>query len=120
MTPFLQAYLVCALWSSTDDGDEPMDSWATVDDIAPELLASSAEDCAAFLAANESDLRAYLGRGDWESHGGHDFWLTRNGHGAGYWDGDYPDDEGRRLTDNAHVYGSVDLYVGDDGRIHGQ
>lgn len=20
---------------------------------------------------------------------GHDFWLTRNGHGAGFWDGDY-------------------------------
>lgn len=21
---------------------------------------------------------------------GHDFWLTRNGHGAGFWDGDWP------------------------------
>ena len=22
---------------------------------------------------------------------GHDFWLTRNGHGAGFWDGDWDD-----------------------------
>jgi hypothetical protein len=27
-------------------------------------------------------------------------------------------DDGKRLTDAAHTYGSVDLYVGDDGKIH--
>lgn len=49
---------------------------------------------------------------------GHDFWLTRNGHGAGFWDGDYPDDLGRDLTKAAKVYGSCELYIGDDGLIY--
>jgi len=50
---------------------------------------------------------------------GHDFWLTRNGHGAGFWDGDWPDDAGGRLTEASKKYGEFNLYVGDDGLIHG-
>jgi len=45
--------------------------------------------------------------------------MTRNGHGAGFWDGDWPDD-GDRLTKASEAYGTFDLYVGDDGEIHGQ
>jgi hypothetical protein len=48
---------------------------------------------------------------------GHDFWLTRNGHGAGFWDrgiGDYGD----ALTEHAHSFGASDVYVGDDGRLY--
>ena len=50
--------------------------------------------------------------------GGHDFWLTRNGHGAGFWDRSdcLPEDAGERLTDAAEKYGEVDLTV-DDGVI---
>jgi len=32
-------------------------------------------------------------------------------YGAGYWDGDYPHDVGRRLTDAAHVYGTWDEFT---------
>ena len=48
---------------------------------------------------------------------GHDFWLTRNGHGAGYWDRGLGE-VGDALTTAAEVYGSCDLYVGDDGKIY--
>lgn len=48
----------------------------------------------------------------------HDFWLIRNHHGAGFWDGDYPEDIGKRLTALAHTFGDCDLYVGDDGKIY--
>jgi hypothetical protein len=53
----------------------------------------------------------------------HDLWLTRNGHGAGFWDGDYRDREtgidiGQKLTELAKTYSSVDVYVGDDGQIY--
>ena len=27
-----------------------------------------------------------------DTMGAHDFWLTRNGHGAGFWDGDWPEE----------------------------
>jgi hypothetical protein len=49
--------------------------------------------------------------------GGHDFWLTRNRHGAGFWDGDW--ERGAELTKAAHTFGGIDLFVGDDGRVHG-
>ena len=46
------------------------------------------------------------------------FWLNRNGHGAGFWDGDWPK-HGAELDKAAHSYGEFDLYVGDDGEIDG-
>lgn len=49
---------------------------------------------------------------------GHDFWLTRVGHGAGFWDGDWPI-HGDALTEICKKFGEVDLYVGDDGKIYG-
>ena len=113
---FTKAYIACALWSSNDESDErggyPLDKNYSADDIAPEALASMIEDCAAFQRDHAADID-----GD-DIQAGHDFWLTRNRHGAGFWDGGWRADVGRRLTDAAHVYGSVDLYVGDDGKIH--
>lgn len=48
----------------------------------------------------------------------HDFWLTRNHHGAGFWDGDYPEPIATQLTNLAHGFGECNLYVGDDGLIY--
>jgi hypothetical protein len=49
--------------------------------------------------------------------GGHDFWLTRNGHGAGFWDGELGD-IGDRLTEASKAFGEVCLTVCDDGEIY--
>lgn len=49
---------------------------------------------------------------------GHDFWLTRNGHGTGFWDRGHPEWLGKALTKASKPYGTADLYVGDDGCIH--
>ena len=48
---------------------------------------------------------------------GHDFWLTRNGHGAGFWDGDYGD-YGDAITQvvKDNFFG-CDLCVNDDGQV---
>jgi hypothetical protein len=112
---FTRAYLECALWSSTDDNGTPLDREHSLDDLAPELVAQAIEDCADFqrhqagwLALTDADA----------SRNGHDFWLTRNRHGAGFWDRGYGE-IGRKLTEVAHAYGSVDLYIGDDGKIYG-
>lgn len=116
MDAFTEAYIEAALWSSTDNADdqggEPLDANYSPDDIAPETLASILEDCEAFQRDNADDIGGDLERA------GHDFWLTRNHHGAGVWDGDWDDAVGQRLTEASHVYGGVDLYVGDDGRIY--
>lgn len=117
LAKFVQGYIECALWSTNDEstpqGGEPLDDNYGIDDIAPEALAEMREDCEDFMQANAADLE-----GRDPAYAGHDFWLTRNHHGAGFWDGDYPDDIGRRLTAASDVHGSVDLYVGDDGLIY--
>ena len=45
---------------------------------------------------------------------GHDFWFTRNRHGAGFWDRGLGD-VGEKLTDIAQSMGEQDVYVADDG-----
>lgn len=127
---FTIAYIECALWSTMDESDErggePLDKNYGVDDIAPESLESMVRDCAAFQAANPDDiltcLRSSVRHNQPSYHplamAGHDFWLTRNGHGAGFFDGDYPVEEGNRLTRASKAFGEANLYVGDDGRIY--
>jgi hypothetical protein len=114
---FVRQYLETALWSSTDEsrdeGGDPLDDNYTIADIAPESVERAVKDCEAFRRDNAADLAGI----DDES-AGHDFWLTRNRHGAGFWDRGYPDGLGKRLTDSAHAFGEVHPMLGDDGRIH--
>ena len=49
---------------------------------------------------------------------GHDFWMTRNGHGVGFWDGDWSDNYSDMLTKGAKAYGRFEIYAGDDGLIY--
>ena len=120
---FYRAYVVAALWSSTDDDGEPFADMYSIDDISEECKAAMLESCKDFIEANASDLAAYgeeMACEKWsaEDRAGHDFWLTHNGHGAGFWDRGL-DGLGDRLSKAAKVYGSIDLYVGDDGLIYG-
>lgn len=114
---FTAKYIKTALWSSTDNatesGGEPLDANYSAEDIHPDTLAEMVADCAAFQRDHSADIATD------PSRAGHDFWLTRNGHGAGFWDGDWDDEAGNRLSDASEVYGSYDLYIGDDGMIHG-
>ena len=114
MPSFFTAYVRAALWSSTDDAGEPLDKNHNPSNIAPETLGKMKEDCLKFQRLNAMGL---VGLDDEEA--GNDFWLTRNGHGAGFWDGDYPEDVGERLTRSAESFGTFDMYIGDDGLIRG-
>lgn len=117
----LSGYLTAMLWSTRGgEEDEPLDEDHSVEDVSSELEKSSTEDCEKFVAmAKEKgiDLGNYV-----DSDVGHDFWLTRVGHGAGFWDGDYEADEakedGDKLTEIAKTFGNLDPYVGDDGKIY--
>jgi hypothetical protein len=109
---FVSAYLECALGSSTDLDGRPLDDDFDIDDLAAETIAEAVTECRDFRDANADDLAE---AGD-DAQNGHDFWLTRNRHGAGFWDRGYGN-VGKRLTDAAHVYGSVDLLPCDDGMI---
>lgn len=119
-----EGYITAALWSSndesTEDGGEPFDANYTANDLAPEAKARMAADCKAFVLANAATFASAMAARPvcgW-SQAGHDFWLTRNGHGCGFWDGDWPKAEGETLSEAARKAGSVDLYLGDDKKIY--
>ena len=110
---FTRSYVETALWSSTDDNEKPLDEYG-INAIIDETMNVMIKDCEKFQSENFEDISSDLTRA------GHDFWLTRNGHGAGFWDGDWDDEIGKRLTTASETYGEFTLYVGDDGKIDGQ
>jgi len=122
---FTRGYITAALWSSMDNandqGGDSLDKNYSLADFAPATLAQFVADCAKFQADNAELLaRVEYPRNDSTdlAHAGHDFWLTRNGHGAGFWDGDLEEELGRALTAAAHAFGECDLYPGDDGQLY--
>jgi hypothetical protein len=62
-----------------------------------------------------------------EERAGHDYWLTRNGHGAGFWDREEltgiivgarnETNVGDVLSDRCR-HRDVSLYAGDDGKLY--
>lgn len=110
---FFDAYVGCALWSSMDYCGVPLDEHYDRDNIDSDSLVSMLEECRDFIESNHADLAEH----DDPSQAGHDFWLTRNSHGTGFWDRGLGK-LGGRLSDAAKVYGSSELYVGDDHKLY--
>lgn len=116
---FFRAYLEAALWSSTiSDSDDirdsdPFDRHFSIADFPPaallrlQVVALAFFQRAAVWIDAEPEPRCSGSR--W-SKAGHDFWLTQNGHGAGFWDGDWPV-YGDRLTKLSKTAGELSLYV---------
>jgi hypothetical protein len=114
---FTANYIEAALWSSVDSNDVPLDDDRDSEDIAPDTMATIKADCATFVEANGIPEYNDDRYSDAE-RAGHDFWLTRCGHGAGFWDGDWAEPWAEILTQGSKSYGEFDTYAGDDGRIY--
>jgi len=123
---FTVGYLECALWAMPgEEGNENPGDGVSFFELPAEVLQTAKTVCERFQAENAAVLeQAYAhgirGVNGWtvQEQAGHDFHLTRNGPGAGYWDGDYPKEMGDKLTAAAKAYGENDLYTGDDGRLY--
>lgn len=136
---FLDGYARCALWSSNDEstpsGGEPLDNNYSTSDLTRAAKAKMRKDCVKFLRENSRDIEAYVehvllcyqeARSGRLEYAGHDFWLSRNGHGAGFWDRDGVGGSGRphgpvglgdRLQAAAEKFGECNLYVS-RGKVH--
>lgn len=80
---FIDAYIGCLLWAGTDDNGEPLDTHYNIYNLSAESRSRIVRDCHYFmLVASTSDIDL----SGLEAQAGHDFWLTRNGHGTGFWD----------------------------------
>lgn len=94
-------------------------------------------DCDAFMRQARDVIAARLGIGELWVDGApytleqaaHDFWLTRNGHGAGFWDRQFTYGEGgyeveglgdalSSLCGHGTEFPPLDAYRGDDGRAY--
>lgn len=113
------------LWSECDDDGNPLDTIDAYPSVT--LMRRVAHDVYTFMERAEAmGFDAELHRtgpitdqdGDAWAYAAHDFILTRNHHGAGFWDGDWAEPWGERLTELAHSYGELHCVVGDDGWIY--
>lgn len=100
-------------------------------------------DCAKFLAKAQPYIDGYCRSVDIPLVGfewlekydlaGHDFWMTRRGHGVGFWDGDwdiappanavffsgrYDKIFSEALTAISKTFRAIDLYLGDDDLLY--
>jgi len=111
----LRQYLETALWSSSDDSDEPFDQNYGINDIAQKSIAQAKKDLADFLMKAKKSLPKDVDL----SSVGHDFWLSRSGHGSGFFDADYlEDDQQKTLQALAGKFREITPVIGDDGKIH--
>ena len=108
----LPQYFETMLWSSTDmDSGEPLDKEYDVKDISKALKDSSKKDLLSFAEYCEKEcskeLEEYLEEEGYSSFG-HDMWLSRNGHGAGF----FGRGNGYKALQKASkTFGSVDPMV---------
>jgi len=98
----LPHYLTCAEWA---DKPDEIESGLDFSPCAEEV---SLADCMRFVGMNWKIIKECS-----PEQVGHDFWLTRNGHGSGFWD--RPEiyggqENAEALTESANSFGSRDLF----------
>jgi hypothetical protein len=80
---FVKAYVGVALWSSTDDKGNflSMNYDYGLESFSEREQTFMKQECKAFLLKAMNMIKPHQ-----LEQAGHDFWLTRNGHGTGFWD----------------------------------
>ena len=82
---FTRGYFEAAEWLCFgSDGNEP--DRASLKRFAPQAIEEGKRDCAEFQATNAANLSAYYNTGKTQARAGHNFYLDRCGHGAGFTD----------------------------------
>lgn len=119
---FTKHYLIAALWSSNDEDGTPLDEGRDLSDVTYGTIEKAVADCNRFQTENAELLaqayELYEPRDGYEREAlaGHDFWLTRAGHGTGFWDRGLGA-VGEKLTDACEPFENVDLYVNDNNKV---
>lgn len=111
---FRDGYITCLLWAetdnSTDQGGDPLDKNFDHSNLTERAKVKIDADCKAFLdQAHELIDAAEVTPPSCHryEYAGHDFWLTRQGHGCGFWDGDWDEETGEKLTEMCKKMGEV-------------
>jgi hypothetical protein len=107
-------YLTAGLWStpmpdfSGRGGNGMMDDWYDEGDCVN--YEDAYAECESFVRDNADDLALIMrDHGATAAQIGHDFLLTRDGHGAGFWGRGYGP-TGDRLTEACRPYGNSEFF----------
>ena len=108
-----KAYAQAALFTGTDEDGKALDTRFTIYDIHPDSQRHMRLDIRAFLRS----VKEHYPSVDFDSDDlAHNFWLTRNREGSGFWDGNWPDG-GKKLTELAHRFQEIALIENDEGEL---
>lgn len=120
MTPYqislmTAGYLDAIYFTDTGEDDQP----AADTPLADAARGQALRDCTHFVEVAERAglLEPYFEIGGTPETLGIDLWLTRNRHGAGFWDRGHGQ-VGDKLTELARAEGERYAYEGDDGRLY--
>jgi hypothetical protein len=113
LNEFTKACFEAALWSECDENEIFFDDKYNIDDFSLETKNKIISDCANFLDRTKQFIPDNMLK-----QAGHDFWLSRNGHGAGFFD-DKTEYYGNaeKLQDIAAKYPAISLAVDSDNKI---
>lgn len=114
LSELLKGYAACLLWvAPEDEKGKNLDEYGIID-IDEDTLKKMKEEVEEFKEENE-DLFLKVNMSDEQI--GHDFALTRNHHGTGFWDRGFGQD-GNILSERCDKWGEYNLYAGDDGKVY--
>lgn len=91
----LGGYIECAAWAEE------------CHDVTKDFRKRAEKDVKAFVDSVPAELLGQAIDEQDASRVGHDFWMTRQGHGVGFWDGDYTKELGDKLTKLSKAQGEV-------------
>jgi len=106
----LNSYIETAIWA--EESDENDLQGKTINDVDKESVANSKIEIYNFIKKAQQEASDELSTYDSETLG-HNLWLSRNGHGAGFFD-----DNNDKLQNLARSMKPVDIYLGDDGKVY--
>ena len=116
---FTAACIEALYFTDTGEEGQPPDDA----EIDPETRLNLEADCRSFWRrygcyVDVAECSRGWGEYPKAAQAGHDFWLTRNGHGSGFWDGYWSEPYGDMLSKGSKHYGAFETYLGDDGKIY--
>lgn len=121
---FVGGYISAILFAESaillggEDGEEIVEDDLSGYSLSPEAMDIVKKDCADFLENNMKNLYCALYEAPGYNYGsaGHDFWLTRQGHGAGFWDrglGSWGD----VLSKSARSFGERHVFIDENNEL---
>lgn len=130
VNPTAKALLHTLLWSSNTEEGIPLDRDYGPEDVNENDVQRLYAEFQRFVSLAEKEISEKIGD-NWdclddfydlqqpaENQTEHDYILTRNGHGCGFYDGDWAREVAHILAVAADTHGPITPYVGSDGKIY--